>query len=159
MAALKLRIAGKNTHDIARQLGMDPSNVRRAIARCYNELAEEQKHLVERLRNLTQTRLEALLAAHWEAAVGGNREATQTVLQIIDRELKLFGLDRTPQVNVQVGAVNVMEYPPEELLRRARMVGLDMSDLGLAPQLTHDPNIIETEVVENASVPSVCETD
>lgn len=159
MQALELRIKGKTTTEIARQLGIDASNVRRDIRRAYNDLAKEQQHLVERLRNLTQVRLEALLSAHWETAVAGNREATQTVLNIIDRELKLFGLDRTTTVNFnQVSQFNLGELQPDELLRRARMVGLDLTDL--RPDLLgHDPNVIEVEVTERETVPILQEAN
>lgn len=143
---LDLRIKGWSTARIAEKLGIKPPHVRRHIRKCFEILAKDQAHLAERLRNLSQSRLEELLKAHWEQAVSGkNPEAAKLVLSIIEKELRLFGLEAPPKV--EFNQYNLVNLPQEELERRARMVGLDLS--GGVPQLAHDPEVIDTEVVRD----------
>jgi hypothetical protein len=48
----------------------------------------------------TWQRLDQLQAAHWDAALGGDIDATKVMLQVIDRRCKLFGLNAPMAVRV-----------------------------------------------------------
>lgn len=136
--ALELRIQGKSTPDIAKELQIHWQTAQKIIRKALANLSEQEQEYAEHIRGLTQRRLESLLKAHWDKAQAGDEKATQIVLSVIDRELRLFGLEKGP--SVQLNQVNLVNLPPEELVRRARMVGLE---------LDHDPNVIEGEVVND----------
>lgn len=140
--ALELRIQGKSTPDIARELGCHWQTAQKIIRKALHNLSEQEKEYADHIRGLTQRRLESLLKAHWEKAQAGDEKATQIVLSVIDRELRLFGLEKGP--SVQLNQTNIVNLSPEELARRARMVGLEVEE---APQLAHDPQVIDAEVL------------
>lgn len=149
--ALELRIGGKSTAEIARELGVHKKTAQEILAKALTNMSAEEKERAEHFRSLTHRRLERLLASHWEQAVGGNRDSTATVLNIIDRQARLHNLYGTP--GVVVNQLNMMEIPPEELARRARMVGLD---LGPGDNLlSHNPEVIEAEVVPSESTSKI----
>ncbi len=49
---------------------------------------------VEEYRELELARLDALQAAHWPQAVAGSVRSADLVLRVIDRRIKLLGLDQ-----------------------------------------------------------------
>lgn len=146
--ALEMKIAGKTHSQIAEALGVTRGTVSNILTQAHKVWQEEHKQLVDQHQRLTFNRLERLLGAHWEQAIKGNPQSTQTVLSVIDRQMRLLGIDKSP--TLQVNQTNLIGVAPEELVRRARMVGIDFSDLRMeAPQLAHDPDVIDVEVIEN----------
>lgn len=133
---LKLRLQGKTTREIAPEIGVSQPRIQQLLNRIMKRLAEERHDLSSELRSLTEGRLDALLSANWEKALGGSKDAQEMCLKIIDRQMKLHGLEAPPQVNVTNNTLNLVQLPPEELFRRARMVGIDVSDL---ERLPHEP--------------------
>lgn len=66
--------------------GAVPKAVHKALKDCAVDA-------VDQLRTLEVARLDALQAAVWEQAMTGDPKAANTVLRIIDRRIKILGLD------------------------------------------------------------------
>lgn len=89
--ALSLRLAGLRYEEIAERLDYaDEAGPRKAIARI---LDRQQAEGVAELREVEGARLDRLQSAAWTAAIQGDLDAIKTVLAIIDRRAKLFGLN------------------------------------------------------------------
>lgn len=54
----------------------------------------------DQLRELQDERLERLLYGVWQAALRGDKDAASTALRILERQSKLWGLDRPAQLEV-----------------------------------------------------------
>lgn len=89
--ALELRIAGMTYAAIAESLDYaDRSGPRKAVDGLLRKVEHEG---VSELRQMEGHRLDRLQRAVWVNAVGGNLDAIKTVLSIMDRRAKLFGLN------------------------------------------------------------------
>lgn len=127
--ALELRMAGATFRQIADQLGYKgPQGAQFAVEAALDKTIREP---ADRLRELDARRLDSLLLTYWPMAKGGNMDALDRVLRILQRRAKLLGLDlpvvdpsRTDidvAVRVDVSAVNAqliakmerMAGPPE----------------------------------------------
>lgn len=100
--AVQLRRSGLPYREISEQLGYwaDESGARHAVARLLDRREAES---VDELRAVEGERLDALQAAHWQAALRGDIDATKVVLQVIDRRAKLFGLNAPTRLAVGPG--------------------------------------------------------
>lgn len=92
--AIALRLAGMDWQTIADRLdyasrGAACVDVNRALEA---NLAE-QSQAADTLREVETLRLDRLQAAAWPSAVKGDLKAIDTVLKVIDRRIKLQGLD------------------------------------------------------------------
>jgi hypothetical protein len=102
-AALELRVSGASFHDIAVMLGL--AGPRQAIDVIERELAE---HLTEddidAQRVLATQQLDALLNKVWDKATDADCSehlvAVNTARLLIDRKIKLLGLDRPTQIEL-----------------------------------------------------------
>jgi len=130
--ALELRRTGLPYYEIATRLGYaDESGARKAVSRLLDRREAEG---VAELRAVEGDRLDTLQAAAWDAAIGGDLDAIKTVLSVIDRRVRLFGLNAPERVAV------------------AAAVG--MSDVTWAEQIAGLLSKLETpeEVVEAVAV-------
>jgi hypothetical protein len=59
------------------------------------------------MRRLEGHRLDQLQAAHWDAALRGDFDATKVMLQVIERRCKLFGLNAPLPVRVDPAITDV----------------------------------------------------
>jgi transposase-like protein len=89
--AIELRRSGAGYEDIARHLGMSGPGqaykvVQEALKATYREPADE-------VRKLELDRLDRLTLALWQRAKGGESEAIDRVLKLMDRRARLLGLD------------------------------------------------------------------
>ena len=90
--ALELSLAGVDQSQIARELGYRSSGaVSKALWRTINRRAAAG---VDEYRALELERLDALQSAHWGKALDGDTKAAEVVLSVIDKRIKLLGLDR-----------------------------------------------------------------
>jgi hypothetical protein len=99
--AVALRLAGAAWQAIADQLGYASrgaacEDVRRAMALSRAELAQSANEL----RETELSRLDRLQAALWTKAINGDVKAVDAALKIIDRRIRLLGLDAPQQVEV-----------------------------------------------------------
>lgn len=88
--AIELRLTGHTYQQIADELGYaNKGTVHRLIT---NALRAEEAETTRDLRALETDRLDALQAAHWDAALNGDVGSARLVLAIIDKRAKLHGL-------------------------------------------------------------------
>lgn len=96
--ALDLRLAGMTYAAIAESLDYaDRSGPRKAVDGLLKQVEHEG---VAELRQVEGHRLDRLQRAVWINAVGGNLDAIKTVLSIMDRRAKLFGLNAPVALHV-----------------------------------------------------------
>ncbi|WP_152528509.1 hypothetical protein [Gordonia amicalis] len=106
--ALALRRSGMRYDEISARLGYrDESGPRKAVNRLLDRTEAEG---VAELRAVEGERLDALLAAHWDAALRGDIDATKAVLAVIDRRAKLFGLNAPTAVAIGGAVITDREF-------------------------------------------------
>lgn len=93
--AYELKLSGKSLREIAIELGFDSTaDVAKLIS---NQLKLEAKHLtsVERggLLQMELDRLDRLQEKCWPAAMMGDPKSVEAVLKIMDRRIRVAGLD------------------------------------------------------------------
>ena len=88
--ALELRLAGATFRQIAERLGVSLPSAWKHTQAALQQAAQEPTLDVLQLELL---RLDRLQTAHWPQALGGNGEAADRVLKIMDRRARLLGLD------------------------------------------------------------------
>lgn len=101
---VQLRIAGASYTQIAESLDISLSTAHKYTQQAASEVPAED---VAILRQRESERLDTLQRAQWGKAVQGDAEAARLALSIIDRRIKLFGLDAPQQVEIGVGAVDI----------------------------------------------------
>ena len=90
---VELALAGHSYEEIALEVGyQNRGTAWRAVQESLNSRIAEA---VEEYRELELARLDALQAAHWPQAVAGSVRSADLVLRVIDRRIKLLGLDQT----------------------------------------------------------------
>jgi hypothetical protein len=122
--ALDLRMAGVDTATIAKTLGIREATVLVDISRLLAALRTEDLERVDAYRALEATRLDRMQAAVWAQAVHGEEAAIRSVLRIMERRARLWGLDAPTQV--QVLTVDAVEAEIARLERQiaARQAGI-----------------------------------
>ena len=114
--ALELRLQGLTLAEIADQVGYaSPSGAYAAVKRALDAEAFDE---AAEFRKLHIARLEALIAGIWNLAREGKLGAVDRVVNLLEREAKLLGLDLTPQSH----------EPPEELPVKA-YINFPMDDI------------------------------
>ena len=89
---VELALAGHSFDEIALQVGyQNRGTAWRAVQDALNSRIAEA---VTEYRELELARLDAIQAAHWPQAVAGSVRAADLVLRVIDRRVKLLGLDQ-----------------------------------------------------------------
>jgi hypothetical protein len=98
--ALALRIAGADFAQIA--LALDYSgagSARKDIARALELGLAQQYDNADMLRETELRRLDQIQRGLWTAATRGDPRSADTVLRLIDRRIRLLGLDLQPDMN------------------------------------------------------------
>lgn len=105
--ALELRKAGVDFASIARQVGYSgTSGAYKAVMTALRKMLEEPAAEVRRLELI---RLDKLMMAHWNQAIGGDHKSTAIVLQIISKRCELLGLAAPPVTNINT-AVQIVNW-------------------------------------------------
>ena len=94
--AVDMRLGGASYRQISKALGVPLATTHRHVQRMLTEYAET----ATQLRDMEVARLDRLLMGHWTKAIGGDVNATRTVLSIMDRRAKLLGLDAPPRIDL-----------------------------------------------------------
>jgi hypothetical protein len=106
---VELALAGHSYDEIALQVGYaNRGTAWRAVSESLNSRVDEA---VTEYRELELARLDALQAAHWPQAIAGSVRSTDLVLRVIDRRIRLLGLDQIPQ-QVDHQQMLVIDAPP-----------------------------------------------
>lgn len=97
--AIQLRLAGAEWQQIADTLGYsDRAAANKDVTRALDAAVREQDASAEVLRETELQRLDRLQRGLWTAAIAGDPRAVETVLRVMDRRMKLLGLDIPPDV-------------------------------------------------------------
>ena len=90
---VELALAGHSFDEIALEVGYaNRGTAWRAVQDSLNSRIAEA---VTEYRELELARLDALQAAHWPQAIAGSVRSADLVLRVIDRRMKLLGLDQS----------------------------------------------------------------
>jgi hypothetical protein len=127
--AWQLKLAGATLDEIATALQYaSAAAVSKDLARSLQSALNMEAKVANEYRALKYARLERLLRGHWAAAIKGDSKAAMVVLAVIDREVKLLGLDAPVKVEATVQdaetareALAVQELVNEAKARAAAM--------------------------------------
>lgn len=101
--AVALRLAGADLQQIVDALGYsDKAAASKDITRALEAHLAEQRMGSELLRETELLRLDRIQRGLWPAAVNGDTKAADTVLRVIDRRVRLLGLDIPPDMQEQL---------------------------------------------------------
>jgi hypothetical protein len=113
---LKFRQGGLTFDQIAQRLGYShPSGAHTAFRRAMERIADESQ--ASEGRALHRVRLETALSAIWDKVLKGDLQAINTMLKILERDAKLYGLDAPVKSEVEV-----MSYDGDLLRQRTREI-------------------------------------
>jgi hypothetical protein len=99
--AIAMRLAGVDYQTIADRLGYASRGAAHTdISRALERSLAQQQVGADLLRQEELLRLDRLQAAVWGQAIGGDPVAVNTALKVIDRRVKLLGLDAPTRVEL-----------------------------------------------------------
>lgn len=102
--SLALRLAGASYPEIAAAQGIVTSTAYNDVQSAIRDIPRAE---AEQLRTEESMKLDRLQRSYWEKALKGNLGAADMVLKIINRRIRLYGLDAPQQVEVSNGAVDL----------------------------------------------------
>ncbi|GAA4085398.1 hypothetical protein [Actinomadura miaoliensis] len=119
--AIQLRLAGVPLDKIAEQLEYSSrAAVSKDIARALEANTSELAGRSAELRATELERLDRLQAAAWGKALQGDLEAGNFCLRLIDRRIRLLGLDTPVRADLTIHQVDPADTALAELLNEAR---------------------------------------
>ena len=93
---VRLFLAGLSYRDIGAAVGLrSPTSVGDIVKRELGREDARHRVLAEHVGELYVERHEALLLAHWPAALAGDHKATETCLRVLDAQARFHGLYAT----------------------------------------------------------------
>lgn len=115
--ACELRSAGASYRAIGEALGVSYETARRMVKAAMDQIPVEQ---CDYMRKVDGERLDRLQRALWPKAISGNEKAAITVMRIMERRAKLFGLDAPVKIDATVTEVTQSDLELEEMIREAK---------------------------------------
>lgn len=91
------------------------------VEREFTSMLKEGNIVAEKALSLTLSRFDELLKVYYEEAVQGNRESLNSALAIIDRQVKLLGIEAPKRTEATVTYQNMSD---QELAQQASMWGI-----------------------------------
>lgn len=117
--ALELRIAGGSYRQIARQLGVGERTAYKDVQGELAKLDTVKAQLAERLRDVELERLDKATIALGPGVSGGDPQAINALVRVMDRRAKLLGLDAPVRTDTRfeggalpVSFTLVLDRPP-----------------------------------------------
>jgi len=142
-AAVQLRVHGTSYEDIAMTLGLN--SARAALTLVTRELAAQSEGLTEErdaLRRVEAARLDELLASVMEKATDQTHDehlpAIRTAVTIIDRRIKLYGLDAPTELVVHTPTQTELDQWVATMVQHT-----------IPRQALEEPDIIDVESTED----------
>lgn len=128
LKALEYREQGLTYQQVGEKLGCSTSRAYKIIQFEYDRQNRLRGEKVEFLKRIEERRLDRLLAGLFPAAEGGDVQAVNAVLRVMERRAKLRGLDAPTEIsgNLGLGFLNTMT--DDELTNQAKTAGLDVPD-------------------------------
>lgn len=97
--ALDLYLGGKSPRAVAEALGLEGAREARKLIEA--AIVEEREDRRDRMRDVTELRLSKLLDANWEKAKTGDQKAGKMILEIIERQCLINGLNSPVEIKIQ----------------------------------------------------------
>ncbi|MFD5508418.1 sigma factor-like helix-turn-helix DNA-binding protein [Streptomyces sp. NPDC127051] len=101
--AYELILAGKSYRQAAQEMGVSLGTVQRRLEKYKAETVEVR---AAELREVQHARIQAGIAANWKGYIAGDKDATTSVLRLMEREARLMGLDSAQAFTVQAQVVD-----------------------------------------------------
>ncbi len=125
MIAHKLRIAGAPWREVAKAVGYNSAtSAQIEVTKMLQTVGIRQ--LNERRQeafDLEDDRLEELHQTYWPMAMAGSEKAADIVLKVIDKRMRLWGLDQMHTAPAAIGKQTiVISAEPEDFVRDLRLV-------------------------------------
>jgi|GEM_PF-6983541 hypothetical protein len=136
LQAIQLRKQGLTYAEIGRVMGVTRQAAYSYVEREFKHIVKEGSQVAEKALSLTLARYDELLKAYYQQAVGGDRESLQDVLSIMDRQVKILGLEAPKKSETSITYTTMTDA---ELVHQATMWGITI------------PNEIVLENSENSS--------
>ena len=95
--ALQLRLSGASYQEIADHLNISPSTAHGDVQKALHDIPRQE---AEQLRQIEAHRLDRLQRAVWGLAVKGDMQAVDRALAIIEKRVRLYGLNAPAQLEV-----------------------------------------------------------
>ncbi len=115
--AFELRLAGVTYEQIAQRLGYGgPSGAHKAVSTWLRRTRTEPS---DELIRIETARIDRLWRGLWERAAGGDLQAADRALRLMERRSKLLGLDSPTKVDARtenVGLIELLMRPTERRL-------------------------------------------
>jgi hypothetical protein len=112
VATIDLRARGWAFSAIGEHLGITREAARRAYHRGLARLIEDNRETIEQQRAIVLRQLAALLDGVWDAATGGDLQAVDRALRILERRSRLLGLDEQPEPEARALVIDVVVPEP-----------------------------------------------
>ena len=144
---VELALAGHSFDEIALQVGyQNRGTAWRAVQDALNSRIAEA---VTEYRELELARLDAIQAAHWPQAVAGSVRAADLGLRVIDRRVKLLGLDqpRMPDDRPRYLVVSAPEDDEAGYIRQLQAITAMSDEPSQATKKATEPDPDEGQVV------------
>lgn len=132
LQAISLRKQGLTYAEIGKIMGVTRQAAYSYCEREFKKMLSEGSAVAEKALSLTLARYDELLKVYYQNALEGNRESLQDVLQIMDRQTKILGLEAPKKSETTVTYQNLTD---QELMQQASMWGISLEAPSL-PQIT-----------------------
>ncbi len=140
----ELRKSGLSYRAIAEHLGYDIKTVHSDSMKRLKQINAESNELAIEMRTLEGERLDHMQSVIWGDVLRGDLQAIQTVLRIMDKRAKLFGLDVAITQDITING-QLLGGITEEDRRAILELATPIFPVNLLP----DPNVITAEVVDD----------
>ena len=156
--AIELRRKGYSYPDIADELGVSLSTAWRYVRVTLDRLAQERDQEADRLLDLELDRLDTMIKAVSEKAELGSLDHMEMYLKLIDKRVKLLGLDAPKRIKHEVE--DKRGLPDVEVYNRIRALHQRLRDAGFAehPMLREKSpfeGVAEGQLVDENAVKAV----
>lgn len=123
---MRLRRQGMTFAEIGRVLGISRQAAHKYIEREFKALLKEGNQVAEKALSLTLARYEELLKISYREALTGNRAALEDSLAIMDRQIKVLGLEAPKKSETNI---TYNHFSDAELVEQAKLWGIIMPQL------------------------------
>lgn len=122
LQALQMFKAGWTYRDIAAQFGVSYSTIASDVQSAADEITRLSLVEAGRLRRIQAERIQTMVKSVWPKVANGNLNAIRTMLAIMEREARLFGLDAPQKVDIALKIRAIAEaegYDPDKAAMEA----------------------------------------
>ncbi len=123
LEAIAMRKQGLTYAEIGRAMGVTRQAAYSYVEREFKSLMKEGSVVAEKALSLTLARFDELLKVYYKEAKEGNRESLHSALSIIDRQIKILGLEAPKKSE---STITYQTLSDQELIQQASMWGISI---------------------------------